>query len=135
MEDIGLADKVDKLLRDYFDGTMDKQIKAREMYLQFHNDIDENVGGGRAKYKYSNAVESQMITLEQDYELRELNHNKMIVEFWLCDIHDELYNMLRYHYGVKMTWTEISMKLRYSETTLHIWKNEFKRSVEHYVDL
>lgn len=44
MEDIGLADKVDKLLRDYFDGTMDKQIKAREMYLHFHNDVDENVG-------------------------------------------------------------------------------------------
>ncbi|WP_167769327.1 DUF722 domain-containing protein [Weissella cibaria] len=130
-----MADKVDKLLRDYFDGTMDKQIKAREMYLHFHNDVDENVGGGRAQYKFNNAVESQMITLEQDYELRELNHNKMIVEFWLRDINDKLYNMLKCRYGDNMTWTEISLKLHYSETTLHIWKNEFKRSVGHYVDL
>lgn len=76
-----------------------------------------------------------MITLEQDYELRELNHNKMIVEFWLRDINDKLYNMLKCRYGDNMTWTEISLKLHYSETTLHIWKNEFKRSVGHYVDL
>ena len=89
-----MADKVDKLLRDYFDGTMDKQIKAREMYLQFHNDIDENVGGGRAQYKYGNAVEGQMITLEQDYELRELNHNKMIVEMWLNGLGQDEYDIL-----------------------------------------
>ncbi|MCS9992371.1 DUF722 domain-containing protein [Weissella confusa] len=132
---MGLADKVDKLLRNYFDGTLDKQIKAREMYLQFHNEIDENVGVGRAQYKYNNAVESQMITMERDYELSQLNHQKMIVEFWLVDIDEDLLDMLKCHYGERMPWSAISMNLHYSETTLHLWKNEFKRSVAHYVDL
>lgn len=135
MEDIGLADKVDKLLRDYFDGTMDKQIKAREMYLQLHNDIDENVGGGRAQYKYGNAVEGQMITLEQDYELRELNHNKMIVEMWLNGLGQDEYDILDMHYGMRYKWYKIALKLNKSVTALQRWKREFKISVSHYVDL
>ncbi|MBF7058581.1 DUF722 domain-containing protein [Weissella confusa] len=130
-----MADKVDKLLRDYFDGTMDKQIKAREMYLQFHNDVDENVGGGRAQYKFNNAVESQMITLEQDYELRELNHNKMIVEMWLNGLGQDEYDILDMHYGMRYTWYKISLELNKSVTALQRWKREFKISVSHYVDL
>ena len=130
-----MADKVDKLLRDYFDGTMDKQIKAREMYLQLHNDIDENVGGGRAQYKYGNAVEGQMITLEQDYELRELNHNKMIVEMWLNGLGQDEYDILDMHYGMRYKWYKIALKLNKSVTALQRWKREFKISVSHYVDL
>ena len=135
MEDIGLADKVDRLLRDYFDGTMDKQIKAREMYLKFRNDIDENVGGGRAQYKFNNAVESQMITLEQDFELRELNHNKMIVEMWLNGLGKDEYDILDMHYGMRYTWYKIALELNKSVTALQRWKREFKSSVSHYVDL
>lgn len=130
-----MADKVDKLLRNYFDGTMDKQIKAREMYLQFHNDVDENVGGGRAQYKFNNAVESQMITLEQDYELRELNHNKMIVEMWLNGLGQDEYDILDMHYGMRYKWYKIALKLNKSVTALQRWKREFKISVSHYVDL
>lgn len=130
-----MADKVDKLLRDYFDGTMDKQIKAREMYLKFRNDVDENVGGGRAQYKFNNAVESQMITLEQDFELRELNHNKMIVEMWLNGLGKDEYDILDMHYGMRYTWYKISLELNKSVTALQRWKREFKSSVSHYVDL
>ena len=130
-----MADKVDKLLRNYFGGTLDKQIKAREMYLQFHNDIDENVGGGRAQNKYNNAVESQMITLERDYELSQLKHRKMVVELWLTDIGDDEYDILQMHYGDRDTWVNISMTLNRSVTALQNWKREFKKSVEHYVDL
>ncbi|MGL5301872.1 MAG: DUF722 domain-containing protein [Weissella confusa] len=130
-----MADKVDKLLRNYFGGTLDKQIKAREMYLQFHNDIDENVGGGRAQNKYNNAVESQMITLERDYELSQLKHQKMVVELWLTDIGDDEYDILQMHYGDRDTWVNISMTLNRSVTALQNWKREFKKSVEHYVDL
>lgn len=130
-----MADKVDRLLRDYFDGTMDKQIKAREMYLKFHNDVDENVGGGRAQYKFNNAVESQMITLEQDFELRELNHNKMIVEMWLNGLGQDEYDVLDMHYGMRYTWYKISLELNKSVTALQRWKREFKSSVSHYVDL
>ncbi|MBU7560847.1 DUF722 domain-containing protein [Weissella cibaria] len=135
MGDVDLADKVDKLLRNYFGGTLDKQIKAREMYLQFHNDIDENVGGGRAQNKYNNAVESQMITLERDYELSQLKHQKMVVELWLTDIGDDEYDILQMHYGDRDTWVNISMTLNRSVTALQNWKREFKKSVEHYVDL
>lgn len=135
MEDIGLADKVDRLLRDYFDGTMDKQIKAREMYLKFRNDVDENVGGGRAQYKFNNAIESQMITLEQDFELRELNHNKMIVEMWLNGLGKDEYDILDMHYGMRYTWYKIALELNKSVTALQRWKREFKSSVSHYVDL
>ena len=130
-----MADKVDKLLRNYFDGTLDKQIKAREMYLQFHNEIDENVGGGRAQYKFNNAVESQMITLEQDSELRELNHNKMIVEMWLNGLCKDEYDVLDMHYGMRYTWYKIALELNKSITALQRWKREFKISVSHYVDL
>ena len=130
-----MADNVDKLLRNYFDGTLDKQIKAREMYLKFHNEIDENVGGGRAQYKYNNAVESQMITLERDYELSQLNHQKMVVELWLTDIGDDEYDILQMHYGDRDTWVNISMTLNRSVTALQNWKREFKKSVEHYIDL
>ncbi|MCT0953876.1 DUF722 domain-containing protein [Weissella cibaria] len=135
MGDVDLADKVDKLLRNYFGGTLDKQIKAREMYLQFHNDIDENVGGGRAQNKYNNAVESQMITLERDYELSQLKHQKMVVELWLTDIGDDEYDILQMHYGDRETWVNISMTLNRSVTALQNWKREFKKSVGHYVDL
>lgn len=135
MEDCGLADKVDKLLRNYFAGKIDKQIKAREMYLQFHREVDENIGGGRAQNKYNNAVESQMITLERDYELSQLKHQKMVVELWLTDIGDDEYDILQMHYGDRDTWVNISMTLNRSVTALQNWKREFKKSVEHYVDL
>ena len=129
-----MADKVDKLLQNYFDGTMDKQIKAREMYLQFHNEIDENIGGGRAQNKYNNAVESKMITLERDYELSQLNHNKMIVELWLTGLCDDEYDVLQMHYGDRETWAKISMTLNRSVTSLQNWKREFKKTVLHYID-
>lgn len=129
-----MADKVDKLLRNYFDGTMDKQIKAREMYLKFHHEVDENIGGGRAQNKYNNAVENSMITLERDYELSELNHQKMIVELWLTGLGDNEYDVLQLHYGDKETWAKISMDLNRSMTSLQNWKREFKKSVAHYVD-
>lgn len=130
-----MADKVDKLLRNYFAGKIDKQIKAREMYLQFHREVDENIGGGRAQNKYNNAVESQMITLERDYELSQLKHQKMVVELWLTDIGDDEYDILQMHYGDRDTWVNISMTLNRSVTALQNWKREFKKSVEHYVDL
>ncbi|MBF7056562.1 DUF722 domain-containing protein [Weissella confusa] len=130
-----MADNLDKLLQSYFSGNLDKKIKARTIQLQFRNDVDENVGGGRAQYKFNNHVESQMIALEQDSELRELTHNKKVIEMWLNGVEEEARDVLTMHYGLRYTWYKIALELNKSVTALQRWKREFKSSISQYVDI
>ncbi|MCM6769038.1 RinA family protein [Weissella paramesenteroides] len=42
-----MADKIDHLLTDYFTGQLEANIKLRKLELSYHNDHDDNIGGGR----------------------------------------------------------------------------------------
>lgn len=130
-----MADKVDKLLQGYFRGDLDKKIELRKMMLAARHDIDENIGGGRAQNKHSNAVESMMISHEIDPTIISLEHKKFVIKAWLEGLAEERIEMLRLHYGERESWTYIANELHVSEVTLHKWKNEFKESVDAFADL
>ena len=130
-----MADKVDKLLQRFFRGDLDKQIELRKKMLAARHDIDENIGGGRAQNKQSNAVESMMITHELDPVIIALDHKKFVIKSWLEGLDKERKDMLRLHYGERESWTYIANELHVSEVTLHKWKNEFKDSVNAFADL
>ncbi|AVK60547.1 transcriptional regulator [Lactobacillus sp. CBA3605] len=71
--------KVEDILRDY--PKINKYIEEREQELRYPTGIsDENVGGGRAQYKYSNQTLSTLITIDEDRRLNALRRQREVID-------------------------------------------------------
>lgn len=125
-----MADKVDKLLTDYFTGDLQRKISMRVDMLNTVQEIDENTGGGRAQYKYSNAVENKMITEESDAELVALRHNKKVIDSWTSGMDEVRYQVMKEMYCRHKTWDKIALDNGVSRTTMAEWRKELKFSIE-----
>ncbi|GAK31019.1 hypothetical protein WOSG25_061490 [Weissella oryzae SG25] len=127
-----MADKVDKLLQRFFKGDLELAIRSRKKLLAVRHDVDENIGGGRAQYKYNNAVESMLITQELDPELRVMEHQLEICIMWTQGMDETRYATLKSIYTKEMTWTKATFEYKVSISTIRDWRNELKRSVAEY---
>lgn len=126
-----MADKIDKILRNYFTGRLDLMIKQRtdelknvhvddedkylpvvkkdkltgEMYTDwkkvFSRSEDDNIGGGRAQNKHTRPLEDMMIRLEGDPVLNRLNKQKEDVERWLATFEPDKQKVVAYYYASK----------------------------------
>lgn len=58
-----MADKLDKVLSDYFTGRLDMNMKMRRLELKYNLDRtpDENIGGGRKQNGSSSTVVGESI--------------------------------------------------------------------------
>ncbi|QYU58199.1 RinA family protein [Weissella confusa] len=124
-----MADRVDKVLNDYFTGNLDRKIRMRVAMINTANSIDENVGGGRAQYKYSNAVENKLISEENDAILRAIRHNKKVIDTWTQEMDEVRYDVIREIYLRRKTWVDIGNEYGVSRTTMNEWRNDLKKSI------
>ena len=124
-----MADRVDGVLTDYFKGDLEKKIKLRVETLHTMTAIDENIGGGRAQYKYSNAVEDKLITEDEDNELIALRHNKHVIDVWTQDMDETRYKVLKAIFSKALTWDAACMTYNVSKTSIKEWRDELKSSI------
>lgn len=126
-----MADKLDKVLSDYFTGRLDMNMKMRRLELKYNLDRtpDENVGGGRKQNDYNNAVESSMIREQNDGYLKDLQYQKDMIEMMLSTTVDCRQRVLVAKYGRHETWTKIAFDEHVDERTVRAWRDDFKEVV------
>ena len=126
-----MADKLDKLLSDYFTGRLDMNMKMRRLELKYNLDRtpDENIGGGRKQNDYNNAVEMSMIREQNDRYLKDLRYQKDMIELMLSTTIDCRQRVLIAKYGRHETWTKIAFDEHVDERTVRAWRDEFKEVV------
>lgn len=126
-----MADKLDKVLSDYFTGVIDTNIKLRKLELKFNFDRtpDENIGGGRKQNDYNNPVESAMIRELQDEELQAWIWQKQVIEMWYNITVKPQRTILYERYGRKKSWLAISLIAHADERTCRDWRDRFKDGI------
>ena len=126
-----MADKLDKVLSDYFTGRLDMNMKMRRLELKYNLDRtpDENIGGGRKQNDYNNAVETSMIREQNDRYLKDLRYQKDMIELMLSTTIDCRQRVLIAKYGRHETWTKIAFDEHVDERTVRAWRDEFKEVV------
>ncbi|MCP1250099.1 hypothetical protein, partial [Gluconobacter oxydans] len=71
--------KVEDILRDY--PKIDKYIKKREQELRYPTiPRDDNVGGGKAQYKYPETTLNMIITIDEDRRINALKHQREVID-------------------------------------------------------
>lgn len=113
----------DELLKKYFTGYLDLEIKQKEMQLRHLWASDENMGGGRAQNKFSYAF-SDPVAHEDEKEamlnelLADLIDLKQLITDWVSTFNDEFKQILVLRYRESRTWTQISIEMNLSEKTV-----------------
>ena len=80
--------KVEDILRDY--PKIDKYIEEREQELRYPvTPGDDNVGGGKAQYKYTNQALDTLITIDDDRRINALKRQRAVVDDCLDDVGDD----------------------------------------------
>lgn len=122
-----MADKYDKVLEKYFTGGLDIEIKTREQELRNpQTELDENMGGGRAKNKRSYSVENIMIKIESDVKLKQLMEQRMAIIEAINTFDQEHREVLSQHYRQRITWEQIALTHHTDRSTVIRWRDEFK---------
>ncbi|MDF8368297.1 DUF722 domain-containing protein [Weissella paramesenteroides] len=126
-----MADKLDKLLSDYFTGILDANIKLRRAELKYFSKHapDENIGGGRKQNDYSNPVELDMIREEDDEMLSAWIMQKEIIETFFNITVEPQRTILYERYGHKKSWLAISLIVHANERTCQRWRDNFKNGI------
>ncbi|WP_047999403.1 transcriptional regulator [Lactiplantibacillus herbarum] len=71
--------KVEDILRDY--PKIDKYIEEREQELRYPvTPGDDNVGGGKAQYKYGTQTLDTLITIDEDRRINALKRQRDIID-------------------------------------------------------
>ena len=113
-----MADKIDKLLSDYYSGVIDMQIKLRKTELQTPTVTDENIGGGRAENKHTRPLDDKLIVEESDYILQSFIRDQYVLSNFLKILNDEERSMLslKYDRRRKRSWYQVARMLSKSES-------------------
>lgn len=80
--------KVEDILRDY--PKIDKYIEEREQELRYPSmPGDDNVGGGKAQYKYGNQTLDTLITIDEDRRINALKRQRAVIDDCLDDVGED----------------------------------------------
>ena len=126
-----MADRLDKLLSDYFTGRLVANIQLRRMELQFNSDCtpDENVGGGRKQNDYNNPIELRMIREQNDTQLQQWLLQKHIIDTFYNITIESQQRVLEARYGNKDSWVKIANNEHVDERTCIRWRDDFKDGI------
>ncbi|KAA8433630.1 DUF722 domain-containing protein [Weissella paramesenteroides] len=126
-----MADKLDKVLNDYFTGRLEANIKLRKLEIKFNSDRvpDENVGGGRKQNDYNNPVEMAMIREQQDEQLQNWIMQKNIIDLFYPTIVDYQQRVLKARYGMHENWVDIALDEHVNVRTVIRWRDDFKDGI------
>lgn len=127
-----MADKVDKLLEDYYSGVIVRDIAARKRELQDTHEIDENVGGGRAQNKQSRNLDNMLIRQESDPIIKGLHNDLLLVREAEKTWDRLIISVVRLHYDrrVEYNMTGIAQKLHISERQCYRYVNWVRKDLQ-----
>ncbi|MCT0485948.1 RinA family protein, partial [Weissella paramesenteroides] len=103
-----MADKIDHLLTDYFTGQLEANIKLRKLELSYHNDHDDNVGGGRMQNNIVRNTETTMLKVESDRLIQNWLYANQVIELMFALELDNVQRIIKARYGQRRTWIDIS---------------------------
>ena len=123
-----MADRIDRILRDYFSGRLDLKIKQREYEIRHDTGlVDENIGGGKALNKHVRPLDDMMIRLESDKTLQMLIKQKEDVKRWIATFEPDKQKVVAYYYASKeITWTKVAQQFHIGESTARAYRVEVK---------
>lgn len=123
-----MADRVDRILRDYFSGRLELKIDQRIYDIRHEpGQVDENIGGGKAENKHTRPLEDMMIRIESDPLLKKLQKQKEDVERWVATFEPDKQKVVAYYYASKsVTWVKVAQQFHISERTAQAWRVEIK---------
>ncbi|WP_257607626.1 RinA family protein [Weissella sagaensis] len=125
-----MADKIDKMLTDYFTGKLDVDIKIRKLELSYHSNDDENIGGGRMQNNIVRGAEITMQKLDDDYTLQRLTYIKEVIGMMFDTQTETVQKIIQERYGRKKSWLAVSMIVHIDERTALERRNEFKALIK-----
>lgn len=80
--------KVEDILRDY--PKIDKYIENREQELRYPSTQgDDNVGGGKPQFKYTNQTLDTLITIDDDRRINALRRQREVIDDCLDDVGED----------------------------------------------
>lgn len=123
-----MADRIDKILRNYYSGRLRMMIDQREYELRNESGpVDENIGGGRAQNKHTRPFDDLIIKIDSDKELTRLRKQKEDVERWIATFEPDKQKVVAYYYASKsVTWVKVAQQFHISERTAQAWRIEVK---------
>lgn len=125
-----MADKIDHLLTDYFTGQLEANIKLRKLELSYHNDHDDNVGGGRMQNNIVRNTETTMLKVESDRLIQDWLYTSQVIELMFALELDNVQRIIKARYGQRRTWIDISMSEHVDVRTLSRWRDDFKNKLK-----
>lgn len=125
-----MADKIDKMLSDYFTGKLDIDIKLRKLELSYHSNDDENIGGGRMQNNIVRGAEITMQKLDDDYTLQRLTYIKEVMSMMFDTQTEAVQKIIKERYGRNKSWLAVSMIVHIDERSARERRNEFKALIK-----
>lgn len=123
-----MADRIDKILRNYYSGRLRMMIDQREYELRNESGpVDENIGGGRAQNKHTRPFDDLIIKIDSDKEITRLRKQKEDIERWIATFEPDKQKVVAYYYASKsVTWVKVAQQFHISERTAQAWRIEVK---------
>jgi RinA family phage transcriptional activator len=122
-----MADKWDRLIRDYVTGRLDAKINIRRLELSARTP-SENIGASRVRNTTS-PQEILIIKFDEDELLRQLEYQKAVISEWWKTIDGDTQNIVIYRYSSRMLWWQIAQELYINERTARRRYSEFKDEI------
>lgn len=127
-----MADRIDRILRDYFSGLLDLKIMQREEDLRrphaddedkyqeivkkdkltgkiyttwkkvYSRTDDDNIGGGRAQNKHSRPADDEFIRIQMDPVLNKLKSQREDIQRWLATYEPHKRMVVGYYYSSRL---------------------------------
>ncbi len=137
-----MADKLDRLIKDYVTGNLDKQIQSRINTITFkikYKSKPDNLGI-RTAYKGVSEQESKLLLQEridkeiaEDTLLNELKQHKSTLDLWWPS-EDELAKRALYiYYKNKWTWNGVAIEIGSDRSTILRRIDKLKARVSPYI--
>lgn len=137
-----MADKLDRLIKDYVTGNLDKQIQSRINTITFkikYKSKPDNLGI-RTAYKGGSEQESALLirekiekALEEDEELNTLLSNKREFDRWWPSEDELVKEALSIYYKKKWTWNGVALDIGTDRSTIFRRLDELKSRLSPYI--
>ncbi|WP_339000235.1 DUF722 domain-containing protein [Lactococcus garvieae] len=137
-----MADKLDRLIKDYVTGNLDKQIQSRINTITFkikYKSKPDNLGI-RTAYKGGSEQESTLLmqekiekALEEDEELNTLLSNKREFDRWWPSEDELVKEALSIYYKKKWTWSGVALDIGTDRSTIFRRLDELKSRLSPYI--
>lgn len=122
-------DRVDRLIRDYINGNIDKRIQARIEQLTYKSKIDNL--GIRTAYSRGSEEEKALLlkeSIDEDSLILQLKHEKYQVECWIIG-YDDARKICELRWKKGMQQWEIGENVRLSKSTIYRRYDELKQTI------